>query len=614
LLGPIFVREWLTVPRQPRHYVMRAAYLGLLWVLGLTAWQYTIGWERTATLGETARFGMLLFQVLTYYVQLPLLIFFAALSAASAVAREKDRRTFVLLLMTDLHNYEIVLGKLLGSLMQIGLLLAALVPVLAMLVLLGGVDPEQVVQAAVILAATGLAAGSLGCLMALWREKTFQALALTALCLILYLCLVQGLTKLPAMVEWLTGHEASGQWLAVESWQRWLNPFLAMQSVLEITAESEAAFPPAYGFALAMLTLSVLLNLWGIVRLRVWNPSGEPIMQREQPGAEKEEEEKDRAAAHAAPGPVRKVWANPILWREMCTRAYGRRPLLVKLAYFVVLALICLYALEPVFAGGPRPPYLAAYGLVSVTILSLLLLSAQAVTAITTERDSGALDLLLVTDLTPQEFIFGKLWGICYNAKEYLLPPLILAVVYASYLMLAVPPRAHPELALNKNLEALLCILMGVVVLMAFAGVLGVHVALRNINSQTAIVNTLGTVFFLSVGTGFCIKLILINSRFESQWFSFIFFLAAGVGGLLWVLSADRPSGALTLASFLDPPAVFYTVTAILVAKPGSEESADPLLPFLVVGGAFGFTVAAMLVPLLSEFDVALGRTTAGQE
>ena len=155
---------------------------------------------------------------------------------------------------------------------------------------------------------------------------------------------------------------------------------------------------------------------------------------------------------------------------------------------------------------------------------------------------------------------------------------------------------------------------MGVVVLMAFAGVLGVHVALRNINSQTAILNTLGTVFFLSVGTGFCIKLILINSRFESQWFSFIFFLAAGVGGLLWVLSADRPSGALTLASFLDPPAVFYTVTAILVAKPGSEESADPLLPFLVVGGAFGFTVAAMLVPLLSEFDVALGRTTAGQE
>jgi hypothetical protein len=106
----------------------------------------------------------------------------------------------------------------------------------------------------------------------------------------------------------------------------------------------------------------------------------------------------------------------------------------------------------------------------------------------------------------------------------------------------------------------------------------------------------------------------LINGRFEYQWFSFVFFLAAGIGGLWWVLSADRPSPALTLASWLCPVAVFYTVTNILVGKPGTEESADPLLPFLVVAGAFGFTVAAMLVPLLSEFDVALGRTTAGQE
>jgi hypothetical protein len=139
-------------------------------------------------------------------------------------------------------------------------------------------------------------------------------------------------------------------------------------------------------------------------------------------------------------------------------------------------------------------------------------------------------------------------------------------------------------------------------------------VALRLVNSQLAIINTLGTVFFLSVGTLVCIYLILINGRFESQWFSFIFFLAAGIGGLWWVLSADRPSAALTMASWLCPPSVFYCVTSILVAKPGSEESGDPLVPFLVVGGAFGFAVAAMLVPLLSEFDVALGRTTAGQE
>jgi ABC-type transport system involved in multi-copper enzyme maturation permease subunit len=592
---------------------VRSAYVGLLWILGVTAWQVVMGWEYTATLGDTARFGLLLFQVLTLYVQLPLLLFFAALSAASAVAREKDRRTFVLLLMTDLRNYEIVLGKLLGSLLQIVLLLAGMVPALALLLLLGGIAPVQVAQATLIMAATALGAGSLGCLVALWREKTFPALALTTLFLVLYFCLVRALAVVPGLVAWLSGSGESSSILAVESWQIWLDPFLALESVLEPASHAQTAVPPAYGFAAVMLLFSVLLNTWAMLRLRVWNPSGEAIMQREAPDAEAEEE-KDRAKAHAAPGAIRRVWANPILWREVCTRAYGRRPLMVKTAYFVALGLICYFALESLWSSGQLAPRMAAYGLVPVGVLSLLLVSAQAVTAITSERDTGALDLLLVTDLTPQEFIFGKLWGVCYNVKEYLLPPLILAVVYACYHMLATPPRAHPELALNKNLEALLCIETGALILLAFAAVLGVHVALRNINSQTAIVNTLATVFFLSAGTGLCIKLILINPHFESQWTSFIIFLAAGVGGLLWVLSADRPSGALTLASWLCPPAVFYAVTSILIAKPGSDESADPLLPFLVVGGAFSFAVAAMLVPLLSEFDVALGRTSAAQE
>src|SRR5207249_7118934 len=123
-----------------------------------------------------------------------------------------------------------------------------------------------------------------------------------------------------------------------------------------------------------------------------------------------------------------------------------------------------------------------------------------------------------------------------------------------------------------KNAETLVAVIAGAAVLLAFAGILGIHVALRNDKSQVAIVNSLGTVFFLTVGTLVCIYLILINGRFEYQWFSFIFFLAAGIGGLWWVLNGDRPSSALTLASFLLPPCVFYPITNVLVGRPGSEE------------------------------------------
>ena len=100
MLGPIFMRELVTVPRRASHYGARAALVGLQAVLGITAWQATVGFARDATLGEAARFGLLLFQILVY-VQLLLLIFFAALSAAGAVSQEKDRRTFVLLLAAE---------------------------------------------------------------------------------------------------------------------------------------------------------------------------------------------------------------------------------------------------------------------------------------------------------------------------------------------------------------------------------------------------------------------------------------------------------------------------------------------------------------------------------
>jgi ABC-type transport system involved in multi-copper enzyme maturation permease subunit len=602
MLGPIFNRELLTLPRRPRHYALRVAYLGLLWVLAMTAWQVVVGWDRGATLGDTARFGMSVFYLLTH-VELVFVLFFAALSAAGAVSLEKDRRTFVLLLLTDLRDYEIVLGKLLGSLLQILLFLAGTVPVFMLLLFLGGVAPGQVLRVMVILAGTAVAAGSLGCLVALWRDKTFQTLALTVLFLVLYLCLVHALAVLPA---WLGGLPVVSPYLteqSVASVQQWLEPRLALLQVLEPADEAaRAGLDPALGFALAMLGLSVLLNLWGIRRLRAWNPSGEPIMQRERP---EEEEARDRARAHAAPGPVRRVWANPILWREVATRAYGRRPLLVKAAYFVALALVCYYALAPLLAGERRE-WAAALGLVPVGILSLLLVSAQAVTAITSERDLGALDLLLVTDLTPREFIFGKLLGVCWNSKEFLLPPLLLALYYGVTGWLATPPTA------GANLESAVCLLTGAVVLLAFTMVLGLHVALRAETSRLAIVLALGTVFFLSVGTLICVYLILINGRFEYQWLSFVFFLAAAVGGLWWVLNGDRPSTALTLASWLCPLAVFYSVTNVLIGRPGAQQSADPLLPFLVTAGAFGFTLAAMLIPLLSEFDVALGRTSAG--
>src|SRR5205807_1243662 len=122
--------------------------------------------------------------------------------------------------------------------------------------------------------ATSLAAGSLGGLIALWRERTFQSLALTVLLLVLYLLIVRGLGALlgPLGVSERTVGLA----------QQWLDPFLALLSVHHPLQSEGLLLAPTYGNALVMLLFAVGLNAWGMARLRVWNPSGEPIMQREQ--------------------------------------------------------------------------------------------------------------------------------------------------------------------------------------------------------------------------------------------------------------------------------------------------------------------------------------------
>jgi hypothetical protein len=55
-------------------------------------------------------------------------------------------------------------------------------------------------------------------------------------------------------------------------------------------------------------------------------------------------------------------------------------------------------------------------------------------------------------------------------------------------------------------------------------------------------------------------------------------------------------------------------VVNILIGNPGLNEPASPYVPSLCIAVAFGFTIYAMLLPLLSEFDVALGRTARNDE
>src|SRR5262249_45318801 len=128
------------------------------------------------------------------------------------------------------------------------------------------------------------------------------------------------------------------------------------------------------------------------------------------------------------PKPYRRPWDNPILWRELRTMGYGAKPLIIKALYLLAFAFGVAY-----FLAEPNPDdyWRPARTLIPLAVLSLLLVNAQGVTALTSERDTGALDLLLVSDLTPKEFIYGKLYGVLYNTKEMIALPILLTAWFA---------------------------------------------------------------------------------------------------------------------------------------------------------------------------------------
>lgn len=589
MLGPVFARELVTLPRRGRLHFYRAAYVGGLLLISTTAWQVLAGTGRVQNVGDLARFGATLFQVLAP-LQMVVAVFFAALTAASRVALEKDRQTLVLLLLTRLTNVELVLGKLTASLMGVLALLVAGLPLFMLSALLGGVSFAQIGSVLLVTMAATVLAGSLGSTLAFWRDKTFQTLAMTAMAIVFWTAACEAVARGAFGDQW--------RGLGAATWAAGLSPWHAVLEATRPFTDAEqvfgaAALPVALFLAMA-LAATAGLNGLAILRVRAWNPSREVLRAKVgQVGAITSE------AADAGPlprrvgkrGASRGVWDNPVLWREVRTWAYGRRVVVIRLAYLLLSALSAIGLRSLVWLGGGSPLDLAL-PLVPLLVVSLMLVNMQAVTAVTSERDHRALDLLLVTDVTAKEFVYGKLGGIFYNTKEMILVPLALCG-YLWYVG-----------ALGD--ENLLYLWGGWLVMAVFAAVLGLHVGMNYANSRAAIAVSLGTVFFLVVGVAVSMRiLVAFSGSFTTQLQAFFAAMVGGGVGLYVALGHRNPSPAIGIAAFLLPVATFYALTSFLMQ--------GTLVVFLVVAATYGFATLAMLVPAVYEFDVATGRTTAGE-
>ncbi len=645
IAGPILRRELTIRPRRRQFYVARSMYVLILILLMCTAWLVVTGTQYIRDVGDSARFGMAWFQIAAP-LQAIVAFFAAGVIAAGSVSQEKDRRTLDLLLMTELTNRELVLGKLLGSLVTFLSMLVAGVPVFMLSALLGSISERQIVLSFGVAVLAVLLGGAVGTVTAFWREKTFQALAVTIMALVLWLALGE-VVAAGLLGETWAGTDCRLWAVAISPWRAVLE---ACRPVPDASASLFGLHPLA-AFAVVSAAVFTLVAGIAVARVRSWNlipdalrrerspaelkalvelaatgqapplpeaadagaeparasdwvtrwearGAGVPVAQAGADASDTSEASPgshflDKAEAPAKPASrkaakIRHVWDHPVLWREVCTWAYGRKVLLVKGAYFTLFA-AAVAALTLVPGSQAGFAALPAVVLVPFFLLSLILVNAQAVTALTTERDAGTLDLILVSQITPKEFVFGKLLGTLYNVKEAVVLPLLLCG------LLYWQGRISGENCFY--------LIVGLVVLYAFVAMLGLHSGLSYVSSRNAIATSLGTVFFLFVGVAVCMRVMLaFSGSFQAQLHPFLAFMIGGGAGLYLALGARNPSNAIAVAAFACPLATFYALTSLFLGQTH--------LAFLSLIAAYGFATAAMLIPAVDEFDLATGKTS----
>ena len=381
-LGPVFAFEWLTGARSPRVYATRSLFvLALLVVLGAVWWSENEG-KPLATIRDFADAGASFYLGLVG-AQLVLVLLVAPSATAGAICLDKSRGTLTHLLVTDLSDPEIVLGKLAARLVPTLALVVCVLPVQFLASLLGGIDPGALIGSTLVTLGVAIFACSLALTISVWGRKTQDVLITT------YVVLLLWLLAYPTAL----GFGRGNGWL----WK--LDPFQLALAPYSSDPSSVGWLDFVIFFGL-MVGSSTILVVVAVRRFRAVASRGdEPRI------------EKPRGDWLLSRGFSPSLDADPVLWREWHRARPSRWVRWIWRFYYALAAIFSALAIERAIAAGPGGNI---FGLLVVGFevsIGLLLLSVDAATSLADERARGSLDVLLTTPLTTWSIVRAKWRG-----------------------------------------------------------------------------------------------------------------------------------------------------------------------------------------------------------
>jgi len=410
LTGPIFAKELCVAGRRRRNYVLRSVYVvGLALVMALLwAGEMHSGGPATVAyrLSRMAMVGKLTI-MFTVWFQFIATQVVAVVGLSGAVSDEVYHRTLAALATTPVTGLQIVMGKLLSRLLQLVLLLAISLPLLAVARVFGGVPWDYVLWSLGITLSTAVFAGSLAIFVSIFTRRAYVAIIATVLILgglFLLLPLLTGMILVDDVID----DDVFISLLTA------FNPYVAMgmkTNWMMLPRGMAAGGPAVFGVInctvmLVGSALLVMLSAFLVRRLALRLAAGQTGR-----WAEGKPRAPSGSAAAAGKEDIRRVWDSAVLWKEFRTPLLGRHKVLkvigLILGVFVLLLTYLLCANEHSLGYSEVQAMFA----VVFFCLGMLLAIVIPATLVTSEKETDAWPLLLTTALSDGQIILGKLAG-----------------------------------------------------------------------------------------------------------------------------------------------------------------------------------------------------------
>ena len=404
---------------------MRFIYVILLTVFVTIVWLSVVKFQG-GTVFQKSRMGLAGKSIITSTVMFQFIAtqLIAIIMLSTSISDEIYHRTLGVLMTTPISSYQIVMGKLFSKLLQLILLLAISLPLLAIVRVFGGVPWNYVISSLCITLTSVIFAGVLSLHFSINNRRSYVVIIKTVFTMGVLFAFIPTVTG--ALFTGLLRNYAptilsrgSGPCILMAIFGH-LNPFGAMSinTAMMMSPTMPAGMPSFYWYlhCVLMLGASVLLITWSVKVVR-------KVALRQAVGqldlTSKRKPKKQKTVVSQAgdvqelAGIVRRVKGPPVLWKELrapiIQGADGKNSLIGLAVTLIALFLTygTCYRTECLDMGFTHVAYTLMFMLIG--IIFNIVLSA---TSITSEKESRAWPILLATSMDDWHILWGKAVGV----------------------------------------------------------------------------------------------------------------------------------------------------------------------------------------------------------